>query len=147
VLRLAAIALAAPSFVVIEHRSNSPMLPLVLFANPVFSWVCLAVLLGSARFFGMLFVLNLYFLRGAGYTPLQTGLAMMPLAILATTGNLASARLAHRINPMGLMISGAVLGLIGFAGIGLGGYLGEHRLPLSADGMAIAADRTRWWSQ
>jgi MFS transporter, DHA2 family, methylenomycin A resistance protein len=67
----------------------------------------------------MLFVLNLYFLLGAGYTPLQTGIAMMPLALLATTGNLASARLAHRINPMGLMIAGAAFRLIGFAGIAL----------------------------
>jgi MFS transporter, DHA2 family, methylenomycin A resistance protein len=49
---------------------------------------------------------------------------MMPLALLATTGNLASARLAHMISPMGLMISGAVLRLIGFAGIGLGITLG-----------------------
>jgi len=96
------------------------MLPLALFSNPVFSWVCFAVLLGAATFFGMLFVLNLYFLRGAGYTPLQTGLAMMPLALLATTGNLTSARLAHRISPMGLMIAGAALRLIGFAGIALG---------------------------
>jgi len=42
------------------------MLPLFLFSNPVFSWVSFAVLLGSAAFFGMLFVMNLYFLQGAG---------------------------------------------------------------------------------
>jgi DHA2 family methylenomycin A resistance protein-like MFS transporter len=116
----AAIALAvlsALAFVIIERNSKSPMLPLVVFANPVFSSVLLAVLLGSAAFFGMLFVLNLYFLQGAGYTPLQTGLAMMPLALLATTGNLTSARLAHVINPMGLMLAGAALRLAGFAGI------------------------------
>jgi DHA2 family methylenomycin A resistance protein-like MFS transporter len=109
--------LAALAFVIIERKSKSPMLPLVVFANPVFSWVVLAVLMGSAVFFGMLFVLNLYFLQGAGYTPLQTGLAMMPLALFATTGNLASARLAHTISPIGLMLAGAALRLIGFAGI------------------------------
>jgi DHA2 family methylenomycin A resistance protein-like MFS transporter len=116
---LALSLLSALSFVIIERRSKSPMLPLFLFSNPVFSWVSFAILLGSVVFFGMLFVLNLYFLRGAGYTPLQTGIAMMPLALLATTGNLASARLAHRINPMGLMIAGAAFRLIGFAGIAL----------------------------
>jgi DHA2 family methylenomycin A resistance protein-like MFS transporter len=109
--------LSALAFVVIERNSNSPMLPLVMFANPVFALVLLAVLLGAAVFFGMLFVLNLYFLQGAGYTPLQTGLAMMPLALFATTGNLASARLAHMVNPLGLMLAGAALRLIGFAGI------------------------------
>ncbi len=117
---LAAIALSvlsALSFVIIEHTSKSPMLPLSLFSNPVFSWVSFAVLLGAAVFFGMLFVLNLYFLRGAGYTPLQTGIAMVPLALLATAGNLTSARLAHMVNPLSLMLAGAAFRLIGFAGV------------------------------
>jgi MFS transporter, DHA2 family, methylenomycin A resistance protein len=116
---LALSVLSALSFVIIERRSKSPMLPLSLFWNPVFSWILFTVLSGSSVFFGMLFVLNLYFLQGAGYTPLQTGIAMMPLALLATTGNLASARLAHMINPMGLMLAGSAVLLIGFAGIAL----------------------------
>ena len=111
--------LSALSFVTVERKSKAPMLPLFLFSNPVFSWVSFAVLLGSAVFFGMLFVLNLYFLQGAGYTPLQTGIAMLPLALLATTGNLTSARLAHMIDPMSLMLAGGAFRLIGFAGISL----------------------------
>lgn len=111
--------LSALSFVTIERKSKSPMLPLFLFSSPVLSWVSFTVLLGSAAFFGMLFVLNLYFLQGAGYTPFQTGIAMLPLALFATTGNLTSARLAHRINPMSLMLAGAAFRLIGFAGIAL----------------------------
>jgi DHA2 family methylenomycin A resistance protein-like MFS transporter len=116
-LAIALSVLSAQSFIIIERRSKSPMLPLFLFSNPVFSWVSFVMLLGSAVFFGMLFVLNLYFLRGAGYTPLQTGMAMLPLALFATTGNLTSARLAHMISPMGLMIAGAAIRLIGFAGV------------------------------
>jgi DHA2 family methylenomycin A resistance protein-like MFS transporter len=119
---LAAVALAvvsALSFVIIERRSKSPMLPLSLFRNPVFSWILFTVLSGSAAFFGMLFVLNLYFLQGAGYTALQTAIAMAPLALLATTGNLTSSRLAHRINPIRLMLAGQAVRLIGFAGIAL----------------------------
>jgi DHA2 family methylenomycin A resistance protein-like MFS transporter len=116
---LALSVLSALSFVITERKSKSPMLPLFLFSNPVFSWILFTVLSGSPAFFGMLFVLNLYFLQGAGYTPLQTGIAMMPLALLATTGNLASARLAHMINPMSLMLAGAAFRLIGFAGLAL----------------------------
>jgi MFS transporter, DHA2 family, methylenomycin A resistance protein len=92
-------------------------------ASPVLeagvSWIVFTVLSGAAAFFGILFVLNLYFLRGAGDTPLQAGLAMMPLALLATTGNLASAGLAHMINRMRLMMAGSAILLIGFAGIAL----------------------------
>jgi MFS transporter, DHA2 family, methylenomycin A resistance protein len=110
-------ALSALSFVIIEHKSISPILPLSLFSNPVFSWICFTVLISSATFFGMLFVLSLYFLQGAGYTPLQTGLAMLPFSLLATAGNLASARLVHRISPLSQMLVGSVLRLIGFAGL------------------------------
>jgi len=112
--------LSTLSFVIIERTSSSPILPLSLFSNPVFSWICVTVLLSSATFFGMLFVLSLYFLQ-SGYTPLQTGLAMLPFALLATAGNLASARLAHRISPMSLMLVGSAVRLIGFAGLAFGG--------------------------
>jgi DHA2 family methylenomycin A resistance protein-like MFS transporter len=109
--------LCAASFVLIERRSASPMLPLSLFSSPVLSWISVTMLLGSAAFFGMLFVLNLYFLKGAGYTPLQTGMAMLPLALLATAGNVASARLAHVASPLGLMLAGSTLRLFAFAGL------------------------------
>jgi DHA2 family methylenomycin A resistance protein-like MFS transporter len=114
-------ALSTVSFVIIERKSISPILPLSLFSNPVFSWICVTVLISSATFFGMLFVLSLYFLQSAGYTPLQTGLAMLPFALLATAGNLASARLADRISPMSLMLVGSAVRLIGFAGLAFGG--------------------------
>ena len=114
-------ALSTLSFVIIERKSISPILPLSLFSNPVFSWICFTVLLSSATFFGMLFVLSLYFLQSARYTPLQTGLAMLPFALLATAGNLASARLADRISPMSLMLVGSAVRLIGFAGLAFGG--------------------------
>jgi DHA2 family methylenomycin A resistance protein-like MFS transporter len=110
-------ALSTLSFVIIERKSISPILPLSVFSNPVFSWICFAVLTSSATFFGMLFVLNLYFLQGAGYTPLQTGLAMLPFALLATAGNLASSGLAHRMSPLSLMLVGSAIRLIGFAGL------------------------------
>jgi DHA2 family methylenomycin A resistance protein-like MFS transporter len=114
-------ALSTLAFVVIERRSRAPILPLSLFSDPVFSWICFTVLLSSATFFGMLFVLSLYFLQRAGFTPLQTGPAMLPFALLATAGNLASARLADRIGPMSLMLVGSAVRLIGFAGLAVWG--------------------------
>jgi len=111
--------LSAVSFVLVERRSASPMFPLSLFSSPVLSWISVATLLGSAAFFGILFVLNLYFLKGAGYTPLHTGMAMLPLALFATAGNIASARLAHVASPLGLMLTGSMLRLVAFAGVAL----------------------------
>lgn len=120
--------LSAASFVLAERRSASPMLPLSLFSSPVLSWVSVTMLLGSAAFFGILFVLNLYFLKGAGYTPLHTGMAMLPLALFATAGNIASARLAHVASPLGLMLTGSMLRLVAFAGIALASTLLSYPL-------------------
>lgn len=106
--------LSALAFIRIEQRASTPMLPLALFANPQFAWIVVTMLTGAAAFFGILFVMNLYFLQGAGYTPLQTGLAMMPLAIFATAGNLLAARLAHKMRPLTLMIVGGAVRLIAF---------------------------------
>lgn len=102
------------------HKCASPMLPLSLFAQPVVSWMVFVIFCGSAVFFGMLFVLNLYFLQGAGYTPLQTGMAVLPLALLATFGNILAARLACGFTPLSLMAAGAAIRLAGFAAIALG---------------------------
>jgi MFS transporter, DHA2 family, methylenomycin A resistance protein len=41
------------SFTFIERKSKSPMLPLSLFWNPVFSWIVFTVLSGSAAFFSV----------------------------------------------------------------------------------------------
>jgi DHA2 family methylenomycin A resistance protein-like MFS transporter len=83
----------------------------------------------------MLFVLNLYFLQGAGYTPWQTGMAMLPLALLAAAGNLAAVRLAHVANPMNLMLVGTAVLLTGFAGIALAST--SFSYPLMALPMAL----------
>ncbi|MFM0068823.1 MFS transporter [Paraburkholderia aspalathi] len=108
-------ALSAIAFVVVERKTRAPMLPLFLFANPVFSWICYIFMSGSAAFFGMIFVLSLYFQRIAGLTPLQTGVALLPLSLCVMAGNIASARLAHKIDPMNLMFAGAAIRLVGFA--------------------------------
>ncbi|ASL48951.1 Multidrug resistance protein Stp (plasmid) [Burkholderia sp. AD24] len=119
---LGAFALAAVSalaFVVVERKARAPMLPLFLFANPVFSWICYIFMSGSAAFFGMLFVLSLYLQRVAALTPLQTGVALLPLSLCVMAGNIASARLSHRFDPMNLMFAGAAIRLVGFAGVAL----------------------------
>lgn len=119
-------ALAVLTFIVVERRSRAPMLPLRVFSNPVLTWVVAVMLCGAAAFSGMLFVLNLFFLQGAGYSPLRTGMAMLPLAACATAGNLAAARLAHRLDPLGIMIIGAAIRLPGFVGIALASTMDSY---------------------
>ncbi|KVT70090.1 hypothetical protein WK56_19350 [Burkholderia ubonensis] len=114
---LAIAMLSAVAFVLIERRTRSPMLPLFLFSNPSFSTISYMFLSGSAAFFGMLFVMGLYFQESVGYTPLQTGIALLPLSICVLAGNVVSGRLLHLIAPMHQMLIGAVIRLVGFVGL------------------------------
>jgi DHA2 family methylenomycin A resistance protein-like MFS transporter len=109
--------LSAVAFVIIERKSKSPMLPLFLFSNPLFSTVAYMFLSGSAAFFGMLFVLSLYFQDFVGYTPLQTGIALLPLSVCVLAGNIISGKLLHRLTPLQLMLIGGVVRLVGFVGL------------------------------
>ncbi|NIF92161.1 MFS transporter [Burkholderia sp. Cy-637] len=106
--------LFALCFIAIERRSASPMLPLTLFSNPTFSLVCYVFLAGAVAFFGMLFVLSLYFQMARSFSPLQTGLALLPLTISIMAGNLLSRRLVSRAGPLVLMLLGTGIRLIGF---------------------------------
>lgn len=102
-------------FIAIEYRSRSPMVPLHLFSNITFSLLCYVFLSGSIVFLGMLFVLSLYFQKVIGFTPLQTGLALLPLSVGVVVGNISSGRLVARLDPLRLMLTGSGIRLIGFA--------------------------------
>ena len=56
-------ALAGAGFLAIESRRRSPMLPLGLFDSPTFSAATAIGLLVNVVFYGLIFVLSLYFQR------------------------------------------------------------------------------------
>jgi len=68
-----------------------------LVFESVFSWVLLRCPVRFAAFFGIVVLMNLYFCRAPGTTPLQTGMGDAAAALLATTETV-SARLAHKIH-------------------------------------------------
>jgi DHA2 family methylenomycin A resistance protein-like MFS transporter len=61
------------------------------------------------------FVLSLYLQRVLGQTPLQTGLAFLPLTGGFLLSNLASGPVVARFGSRGPMIAGALLDAVGFA--------------------------------
>jgi DHA2 family methylenomycin A resistance protein-like MFS transporter len=69
------------AMVAIERRSRSPRLPLLPFSNLIFSLICYDLMSGAATFFGMVLDLSLSSRRLAEYTPLQTGIALLPLSV------------------------------------------------------------------
>src|SRR6476660_3400383 len=88
-----AATLCAALFVVQERRVAQPMLPLSLFANRLFAMTSLVGLLVNVAFYGLIFVLSLYFQEINDYSPFQTGLAFLPIMGVVLPVNLIAPRL------------------------------------------------------
>jgi EmrB/QacA subfamily drug resistance transporter len=121
-------AVSAAAFAVIEARSTHPMIDLALFRSRVFSGGLAATALWAFGVFGIYFFAAIYLQNVLRFTPLEAGLAFVPLALLtaivATFAPMITARLgAHRAVAIGLaLMAGAVLGL---STVGQGGTLGD----------------------
>lgn len=105
-------------FLWVEARSKTPMVPLGLFANPAFSLMAVAAFLVTASFFGMIFLLSLYFQRVLYMTPLEAGLAFVPMTGLVAIANIMAGRIASRWGghiPIYTGLSIAVIGYGSFA--------------------------------
>jgi len=169
-LSLVGAAVLLVGFVVIEHRSKEPMLPLALFRQPRFTGPQIAVFGISASFFAAFLYTTLYLQGVVGLSPLQTGLAYLPGTALIFVVSGMTAGLMVRISPAVLAVAGlglVALGLLvmsltteagsgwaailpGFlitcAGTGLvnptGSALALQALPPSQSGLASGANDT-----
>jgi DHA2 family methylenomycin A resistance protein-like MFS transporter len=103
--------LLALLFVAQERRSSHPMLPLSLFGHRLFALTSLVGLLVNIAFYGLIFVFSLYFQRVNGLSPLQTGLAFVPMMGMVLPANLVAARISERIGaPTAIAVGGVLAG-------------------------------------
>ncbi|HWE10752.1 MAG TPA: MFS transporter [Solirubrobacteraceae bacterium] len=112
------------TFVMIQARSEHPLLPLSIVRerNRGGSFLALGVL--GAGMFGVFLFLTFYLQQTLGYSPLKTGLAFLPLtAALVITSAVTSTRVLPRTGPRPLFAAGMALAAIGLA---LLAQLGVH---------------------
>jgi DHA2 family methylenomycin A resistance protein-like MFS transporter len=91
-----------------------------MFAHRLFALTSLVGLLVNVAFYGLIFVFSLYFQRVNGLSPLQTGLAFVPMMGMVLPANLVAARISERIGaPAAIAIGGvlAALGCVALLGI------------------------------
>jgi len=93
----AAAAVIGLLFVWREARAPQPMLPLALFRNRMFALIALVGLLFNIAFYGLIFVLSLYFQKVNGLSPFATGLAFVPMMGMVLPANLATASVSERL--------------------------------------------------
>jgi DHA2 family methylenomycin A resistance protein-like MFS transporter len=113
---------ASLAFARTEAGARAPMLPPALFRHAMFKGAVAFGALVNLTYYGVIFVLSLYLQTVRGYSPLEAGLAYLPLTGTFVASNIASGSLTARLGPRWPMISGALLGAVGFA---LLGALGE----------------------
>jgi DHA2 family methylenomycin A resistance protein-like MFS transporter len=89
-------ALAFACFVAAESRVRQPMVPLALLRSRAVAACLLAGFSVNVAFYGIAFLLSLYFQRVLGEPPVTAGLLFLPMTGLLTAANLASARVAAR---------------------------------------------------
>src|SRR4051794_7402638 len=109
----AAIALGV-AFVVRESRAANPLIPLRIFRIREVAGANVIQGLLVAGMFGTFFLGSLYLQRILGYTPLQIGLAFLPLTLVMGTLSLRySERLIMRFGPRRTLVPGMSLVLLG----------------------------------
>ena len=75
-------SLAAPAFLLVEGRSADPMLPLDLFRVRQFSGANAVTFVVYGALGGALFLLPVELQVVAGYSPLDSGLALLPVTVI-----------------------------------------------------------------
>jgi MFS transporter, DHA2 family, methylenomycin A resistance protein len=130
----------AASFLTIEHRRSSPMLPLGLFRSTTFSSATAVGLLINVAFYGLIFVLSLFFQRGQHLSPLRAGLEFAPMTAAVMAANLLARRPTARLGPWPVIAIGAILmglGLVALLGTNTGSSFAAMVIQLLAIGFGL----------
>lgn len=120
-------------FVLIERRTAHPLLPLRVILDRVRGAAYLTMGIAGIGMFAVMLFLTYYLENTLGFTPIQTGLAFLPMIGLVMTGAVFSgAVLLPRTGPRPLVPIGCLLAAIGMViltGIGAGSSYGANVLP------------------
>ena len=108
---LAAVLLG--TFVLWERRTRFPMLDVSFFRNPRFSAASAAIMLTFFAMFGSLFLLTQFLQSILGYTPLEAGIRLLPMAGVMILISPVSAKVVERIGSKIVVATGLTVAAIG----------------------------------
>lgn len=111
---LALFLAAGAGFLAAERRAASPALPLTIFRKAGFSAAIGFGVIVNLAYYGTIFVLALYLQDAHRWTPLQAGLAFLPLTATFIASNLVSGRVVARFGSRAPMAIGAAIGAVGY---------------------------------
>ena len=114
---LTAGAVVLTMFVLWELRTRHPMLPMRFFRNRVFTLANVASLLMFFGMFGSIFLLSQFFQTVQGYSPIGSGLRILPWTIMPMFVAPIAGALSDRVGGARLMGVGLTLQAAGLASI------------------------------
>src|SRR3954447_10127502 len=105
------------AFVGWERRTPHPMLDVALFRNLRFSAASASVTIAFFALFGFIFLITQYFQFLKDYSPLETGVRLIPVATAVGVGSVLGTRLAVTRGNKIVVATGLGLLVVGFAWI------------------------------
>jgi EmrB/QacA subfamily drug resistance transporter len=109
----AAAAVLLGAFVLWERRTPTPMLDIDFFRNPRFSAASGAVMLTFFAMFGSLFLLTQFLQSVLGYSALEAGVRLLPMAAVQMVVAPMSARIVERVGSKIVVAAGLTVGALG----------------------------------
>ena len=117
VLGLGVALLAA--FVVVQQRVRQPLVPFRVFRNRSVLGADLGSLLVGAGVFAIFFFLILWMQQVNGYSPVESGLAFLPMTLLIGVSAGIGSQLLGRVGPRPLLVVGPAVIAAGLISLGL----------------------------
>jgi EmrB/QacA subfamily drug resistance transporter len=105
------------AFITWELRAPAPMLPMSFFRNKAFSLANLASLFMFFGMFGSIFLLTQFFQTVQGYSPLSSGLAILPWTLAPMFVAPFAGAMSDRVSPKRILGIGLTLQAIGLGWI------------------------------
>jgi EmrB/QacA subfamily drug resistance transporter len=110
---LVAGAVLLTAFVLWERHHSDPMLPLELFRRRNFTFANIETLLVYAGLSSLFFFLTIFLQQVAGWSPLESGLAGLPVTVLLFVLSRFTGRLSARFGPRLFMGAGPLVAAVG----------------------------------
>lgn len=116
-----------------QRRSPFPLLDFSLFRNAAFTTSVVAALTASAALIGMELVFSQRLQLVLGFSPLEAGMAIVPLPLAAFLAGPLAGKLLPRLGSARLLTGSLLL-----SGVGMGAYLLWHNAPQSLQAVSLA---------
>ncbi|CBG69567.1 MULTISPECIES: MFS transporter [Streptomyces] len=100
-------------FGLIERRAREPITPLKMFTDRNRSGTYVIMLSLAAAMFGMFFFIVLFVQNVLQYTPIEAGLAFLPVTVAIVTGAGLSQRFLPVLGPKPFMMAGSTMVVLG----------------------------------